>query len=180
MADALPAVEVLEEEPLAPAVPRPPGEVVAVHRTYLRPDGSAKADVGKPKKMLGRVAGANVLDSVRAARQLAAQKFPASADAPSDVVATVAAARDAGATSVSLDLLADIPDLSLDGWSASLESALALQPDHLSIYALTLALDDDADDDERRLPALAVGDALNGLLGVGRGVSAGTAEAHPG
>ena len=73
--------------------------------------------------------------------------------APSDVVATVAAARDAGATSVSLDLLADIPDLSLDGWSASLESALALQPDHLSIYALTLALDDDADDDRLATPA---------------------------
>ena len=73
--------------------------------------------------------------------------------APSDVAATVAAARDAGATSVSLDLLADLPDLSLESWSASLEAALALQPDHLSIYALTLALDDDADDDRLATPA---------------------------
>lgn len=36
--------------------------------------------------VLGRVAGANVLDSVRAARQLAAAQFPDSSRAPSDVV----------------------------------------------------------------------------------------------
>ncbi|MGI9096158.1 MAG: coproporphyrinogen-III oxidase family protein [Candidatus Limnocylindrus sp.] len=73
--------------------------------------------------------------------------------APSDVAATVAAAREAGAMSVSLDLLADLPDLSLESWSASLEAALALQPDHLSVYALTLALGDDADDDRLATPA---------------------------
>ncbi len=33
------------------------GEILALHRTYLSPDGSAKADVPKPKKMLGKVAG---------------------------------------------------------------------------------------------------------------------------
>jgi phage/plasmid primase-like uncharacterized protein len=36
------------------------GEILALHRTYLRPDGSAKADVPKPKKMLGKVAGGAV------------------------------------------------------------------------------------------------------------------------
>lgn len=36
------------------------GEVIALHRTYLRPDGSAKADVPKAKKMLGKVAGGAV------------------------------------------------------------------------------------------------------------------------
>ncbi|MGE0424950.1 MAG: toprim domain-containing protein [Reyranellaceae bacterium] len=36
------------------------GAVVAVHRTYLSPGGAAKADVAKPRKMLGRVAGGAV------------------------------------------------------------------------------------------------------------------------
>jgi len=57
---------------------------------------------------------------------------------PGDVVATVAAARAAGIPSVSLDLLYDVPGGSLAGWSRSLEQAIALEPDHLSLYALTL------------------------------------------
>ncbi len=56
----------------------------------------------------------------------------------SDVVEAVAAARAAGFGSISLDLLYDIPDGSTERWAASLEAALALQPDHLSLYALTL------------------------------------------
>lgn len=36
------------------------GEAAAIHRTYLAPDGSAKADVPKPRMMLGRVSGAAV------------------------------------------------------------------------------------------------------------------------
>ena len=40
--------------------------------------------------------------------------------------------------SVSLDLLYDIPDSSLASWTETLEAALALEPDHLSLYALTL------------------------------------------
>ena len=55
-----------------------------------------------------------------------------------DVGSAVAAAREGGIASVSLDLLYDIPDGSLDVWSATLEAALALAPDHLSLYALTL------------------------------------------
>jgi oxygen-independent coproporphyrinogen-3 oxidase len=55
-----------------------------------------------------------------------------------DVVAAVADARDAGIGSVSLDLLYDVPDASLADWIETLEAALALEPDHLSLYALTL------------------------------------------
>lgn len=55
-----------------------------------------------------------------------------------DVADAVAAARDAGVGSVSLDLLYDIPDGSLATWTATIEAALALDPDHLSLYALTL------------------------------------------
>jgi|TARA_B110000238_G_C15739416_1_gene274382 hypothetical protein len=35
-------------------------KLAAVHRTYLRPDGSGKADVEAPKMMLGAVMGASV------------------------------------------------------------------------------------------------------------------------
>jgi oxygen-independent coproporphyrinogen-3 oxidase len=57
---------------------------------------------------------------------------------PEDVAATVAAARDAGIGSISLDLLYDIPSGTLATWASSLDAALALDPDHLSLYALTL------------------------------------------
>jgi oxygen-independent coproporphyrinogen-3 oxidase len=55
-----------------------------------------------------------------------------------DVAAAVGDARAAGIPSVSLDLLYDAPDQTLVGWIDTLEAALALAPDHLSLYALTL------------------------------------------
>ena len=56
----------------------------------------------------------------------------------SDVVRAVAEARAAGIGSVSLDLLYDAPDATLADWIETLDAALALEPDHLSLYALTL------------------------------------------
>ena len=58
---------------------------------------------------------------------------------PEDAMASVAAVRAAGAASVSIDLLADLPNASLESWAASLSDAIALNPDHISVYALTLA-----------------------------------------
>jgi putative oxygen-independent coproporphyrinogen III oxidase len=55
-----------------------------------------------------------------------------------DVVRAVAEAREGGIGSVSLDLLYDVPDATLVDWIETLEAALALAPDHLSLYALTL------------------------------------------
>ena len=57
---------------------------------------------------------------------------------PDDVATAVAQARAAGIGSINVDLLYDIPGQTLETWHASLESALALEPDHLSLYALTL------------------------------------------
>jgi putative oxygen-independent coproporphyrinogen III oxidase len=57
---------------------------------------------------------------------------------PEDVGEAVAAARAAGIESVSLDLLYDVPGGSLESWAATLDGALALGPDHLSLYGLTL------------------------------------------
>lgn len=48
------------------------------------------------------------------------------------------AARDACFASVSLDLIYGLPGQSLAAWQSNVERALALQPDHLSLYALTI------------------------------------------
>ena len=58
--------------------------------------------------------------------------------APADVVDAVGAARAAGFDSINLDLLYDVPGQSLQGWLDTLEAVMALDPDHLSLYALTL------------------------------------------
>ena len=55
-----------------------------------------------------------------------------------EVGEAVAAARSAGIASVNLDLLYDIPGAEPATWTTTLEGALALRPDHLSLYALTL------------------------------------------
>jgi len=57
---------------------------------------------------------------------------------PSDVADAVGEARAAGIRSINLDLLYDVPDGSLGTWIDTLERALAIGPDHLSLYALTL------------------------------------------
>ena len=48
------------------------------------------------------------------------------------------AARAAGFSDVSLDLIYGLPGLDLSTWEATVEEALAWGPDHLSAYALTL------------------------------------------
>ena len=55
-----------------------------------------------------------------------------------DVASAVRAAREKRIGSISLDLLYDIPDATLADWMATLDAALALEPNHLSLYALTL------------------------------------------
>ena len=55
---------------------------------------------------------------------------------PERVPQVVAWAREAGFEQVSLDLIYGTPGESLDDWSASLDAALACEPDHVSAYAL--------------------------------------------
>ncbi len=50
----------------------------------------------------------------------------------------VAAARSAGIGSVSLDLIFAVPGQTKESWRRSLERAIALQPDHVSAYGLTI------------------------------------------
>ena len=55
-----------------------------------------------------------------------------------DVIDAVAEARAGGIRSINLDLLYDVPDQSVFSWMSTLDTALELKPDHLSLYALTL------------------------------------------
>jgi oxygen-independent coproporphyrinogen-3 oxidase len=57
-----------------------------------------------------------------------------------EVRAAVRAARTAGFENVSLDLIYGIPGQRLAAWRHTLRAALALGPEHLSLYALQLAL----------------------------------------
>jgi oxygen-independent coproporphyrinogen-3 oxidase len=54
------------------------------------------------------------------------------------VADAVAGAREAGIRSINVDLLYDIPDTNVPTWMTTLDTALGLEPDHLSLYALTL------------------------------------------
>ena len=54
-----------------------------------------------------------------------------------------AAARAGGFDNISIDLIYGIPVQSLEDWRAGLQDAVELRPDHLSCYALQLALEPD-------------------------------------
>ena len=54
------------------------------------------------------------------------------------VEAAVKNARSAGFDNISLDLIYGLPSQSKEDWAATLNSALALRPEHLSCYGLTL------------------------------------------
>ncbi len=56
---------------------------------------------------------------------------------PDDVAASVALLREAGIPQVNIDLMFSLPGQTLAQWEHSLESALALQPDHISTYNLS-------------------------------------------
>jgi oxygen-independent coproporphyrinogen-3 oxidase len=55
-----------------------------------------------------------------------------------DVIQAVSLARQAGFGNLNLDLIFGLPYQELAQWQLSLECALQLQPEHLSLYALTL------------------------------------------
>jgi oxygen-independent coproporphyrinogen-3 oxidase len=56
----------------------------------------------------------------------------------SDVINAVKWARQAGFDNLNLDLMFGVPFQTLERWQRTIETALGLQPEHLSLYALTL------------------------------------------
>ena len=57
---------------------------------------------------------------------------------PDDVSAAVARARADGLRNISLDLIFGVPGQTPESWQRSLEAALALEPQHVSTYGLTV------------------------------------------
>lgn len=57
---------------------------------------------------------------------------------PEDVLAGTIWARRAGFENLSLDLIYELPEQDLDSWKATIEQALSLKPNHLSLYSLTV------------------------------------------
>ena len=55
-----------------------------------------------------------------------------------DVVRAVEWTREAGINNLNLDLIYGLPDQTLKAWLVSLQAVLSFQPEHLSLYALTL------------------------------------------
>jgi oxygen-independent coproporphyrinogen-3 oxidase len=55
-----------------------------------------------------------------------------------DVVRAIEGSRNAGISNLNLDLIFGLPGQEMNSWLISLEAALSLHPEHLSLYALTL------------------------------------------
>jgi len=55
-----------------------------------------------------------------------------------DVIQAVGWARSAGFDNLSLDLIFGLPEQSLERWQATVDRALGMAPDHLSLYGLTI------------------------------------------
>lgn len=55
-----------------------------------------------------------------------------------DVAAALEAARGAGFDNVNLDLIFGLPNQALESWRCTMDAMLALQPEHVSLYALTV------------------------------------------
>lgn len=53
-----------------------------------------------------------------------------------DTRRTLTLLREAGFDNISFDLIAGLPEQTLEGWSRNLDEALALRPEHLSLYLL--------------------------------------------
>jgi oxygen-independent coproporphyrinogen-3 oxidase len=57
-----------------------------------------------------------------------------------DVISAVDWLRDAGINNINLDLIFGLPNQELSSWQKSVETALSLNPEHLSIYSLTIEM----------------------------------------
>jgi oxygen-independent coproporphyrinogen-3 oxidase len=71
---------------------------------------------------------------------------------PASVARAVGDARATGFESINLDLIFGVAGESLSDWAATLEAALALEPDHVSAYALTVEPGTPLAQDPRRWP----------------------------
>lgn len=85
-----------------------------------------------------RAAGVNRLSIGAQSFEPAGLAFLDRMHSPEATVAAVSLARDAGFENLSLDLIYGLPGQTLSSLSRTLEAAIALRPEHLSVYALTV------------------------------------------
>jgi len=95
------------------------------------------------------------------------------------IPAAVASARAAGIDNLSLDLMFGLPGQSLDDWRRSVDAAVALAPEHVSAYALTIERGTPfgALDRRGKLPR-AGDDAVAAMFQAGRAALAAAGLAH--
>jgi oxygen-independent coproporphyrinogen-3 oxidase len=60
------------------------------------------------------------------------------AHTPEQAAACVPASRPAGIDNITVDLIFGLPGMDMNRWEQNLDKALALKPDHLSLYALSI------------------------------------------
>jgi oxygen-independent coproporphyrinogen-3 oxidase len=121
------------------------GELVGWIRSLLPPGGaeewSVEANPGSvsPEKLrLLREAGVNRLSIGAQAFDEARLRILGRRHSAQAVPESFSAARAAGFDNVGLDLIAGGPGCGAKAWRHSLEQAVALSPDHVSVYALTV------------------------------------------
>lgn len=85
-----------------------------------------------------RVAGVNRLSFGMQSAQSSELRMFARQHSVEDVATCIRQARSAGFDNISLDLIFGLPGQTLQMWQDSLNTALTMQPDHLSLYALIL------------------------------------------
>lgn len=57
---------------------------------------------------------------------------------PQEIYTAFSLARESGFNNINLDLMYGLPEQTLDSWQRSLRSAVAMQPEHLSLYQLNI------------------------------------------
>ncbi len=97
-----------------------PGSVTTEHLAGLRRAGFNRLSIGVQSFDAAELAQLDRIHSADEAR------------------AAVASARDAGFENVNIDLIYGLPRQPLSSWQRTLEEAIALAPDHISAYALTV------------------------------------------
>ena len=85
-----------------------------------------------------RAAGINRLSLGSQSFDASLLKSLAASDTPEEITQALSSARAAGFTSINLDFMFGLPGQSMRQWQETLEQAMALRPEHLSLYSLII------------------------------------------
>ena len=121
------------------------GQMLAAVQRHLglHPDAEVAVEVNpgtvdREKFAMLKELGCNRISIGAQAFRAAALRSLGRQHSAADVERAYTAARAAGFANVSLDLVANVPGVSEASWRFSVERAIALAPEHLSIYSLTI------------------------------------------